>query len=90
LSGGGGLDLGQCSGLVCGSDLFVSPGVSTHRFFGLPTTAAFAGAASHLVGVQFTVSDHLHPLVRDWLGKDGQEIDGVEDFEVAVDLGIEF
>jgi len=45
--------------------------------------------AAHLIAVPAVVADHLRPLVRDVLGDGGQEVGGGEDFEVAVDLGIE-
>ena len=54
--------------------------------------AAVLGAvalAAHLVGIPAVVAEHLRAFVRDVLGDGGQEISGGEDFEVAVDFGIE-
>ena len=54
--------------------------------------AAVLGAvalAAHLVGIPVVVADHLRAFVGDVLGDGGQEIGGGEDFEVAVDFGIE-
>ena len=44
---------------------------------------------AHLVGIPPVVADHLRTLLGDVLGDGGQEIRGSEDFEVAVDFGIE-
>jgi len=75
-------------GVLIGSDCLA--GSLDPPVFGFPTTGSLPRTASHLVGVRSVVTDHLHPLVRDVLGENRQEIDGVEEFEVAVDLGIEF
>ena len=45
--------------------------------------------AAHFVGIPAVVTDHLRPLVGDVLGDGGQEVGSGEDFEVAVDFGIE-
>lgn len=50
---------------------------------------AFAGAATHLVGVETVVPDHLHTLVGNVLRQNGEEVNGVEDLKVAIDLRIE-
>ena len=50
---------------------------------------AFSCAATHLVGIQPVVADHLHPFVRNMLGKNRQEVHGIKNLEVTVNLGID-
>ena len=50
---------------------------------------AFACAGTHLVGVETVVPDHLDTLVGNVLRQNGEEVDGVEDLKVAIDLRID-
>lgn len=49
----------------------------------------FAGQAAGLVGVAAVVADQVFALVGDVLGEFGEEVQGVEDLEVAGDAAEE-
>ena len=50
---------------------------------GTAVARALSSAATHLVGIESVVTDHLHPFLRNVLSENSQKINGIKDFEVS-------